>query len=138
VGRRPPSRSHLDDQAQRQYPAGSIIRAIIPEGVPSFQASLPLGSVLETPPGQSPVILAYKMNGQLIPAAHGGPVRMVVPGTYGSHSIKWVQRVVMTDDPRANDTDAEPQFNNDAESALKTRARFINAPRKPRRIRRWP
>jgi len=114
-------------------PKGNIRRVYYqsyhPENVPTFQASLPLGAVLETPPGQSPVILAYKMNGQLIPAAHGGPVRMVVPGTYGSHSIKWVQRVVMTDDPHANDTDAEPQFNNDAESAMKTRARFINAPK---------
>ena len=95
--------------------------------LPPFQASLPLGQVLETPPGQTPVVLAYKMNGQVIPASHGGPVRMIVPGTYGSKSIKWVQRVVMTNDYKANDSDAE--LNNDIESPMKTRARFINAPK---------
>jgi hypothetical protein len=74
-----------------------------------------------------PAILAYKMNGQLIPAARGGPVRVIVPGSYGSRSIKWLQRVVLTNDFRANDSDAE--LNNDPDNALKTRARFINEPK---------
>lgn len=98
-----------------------------PENIPPFQASLPLGQVLETPPGQPPVILAYKMNGQLIPASLGGPVRMLVPGAYGSKQIKWVQRLVFTNDYKSNDSDAE--LNNDTESALKTRARFLHAPK---------
>ncbi len=76
-------------------------------GLAPFQGSLPLGQVLETPPGQTPVVLAYKMNGEVMPAAHGGPVRVVVPGTYGNKSIKWVRRVVLTNDYRANDSDAE-------------------------------
>lgn len=97
------------------------------EGLPPFQSSLPLSQILEEPPGQMPVILAYKMNGQLIPASHGGPVRMIVPGAYGSKLIKWVKRVVLTNDYRSNDSDAE--LNNDPENALKTRARFINAPK---------
>ena len=97
------------------------------ENLPPFQASLPLSQILETPPGQMPVILAYRMNGQMIPASLGGPVRVVVPGSYGSKSIKWVRRVVLTNDHRANDTDAD--LNNDTESPLKTRARFINAPK---------
>ena len=95
--------------------------------LPAFLGSLALGHILETPPGETPVILAYKMNAQPIPAAHGGPVRVVVPGTYGSKSIKWVQRVVLTNDYKANDSDAE--LNNDTESPMKTRARFINAPK---------
>lgn len=98
-----------------------------PGNLPPFQSSLPFGHVLETPPGEMPVILAYKMNGQLIAAAQGGPVRVVVPGTYASKSIKWVQRVVLTNDYKANDSDAE--LNNDVESPMKTRARFINAPK---------
>ena len=97
------------------------------ETLASFQSSLALAQILESPPGEMPVILAYRMNGQLIPASHGGPVRMVVPGAYGSKSIKWVQRIVLTNDYRANDSDAE--LNNDPENALKTRARFINAPK---------
>jgi DMSO/TMAO reductase YedYZ molybdopterin-dependent catalytic subunit len=100
-----------------------------PENLAPFQASLSLNRILETPPGEVPPVLAYKMNGQIMTAAHGGPVRVVVPGTYGSKSIKWVQRLVFTNESKANDTDAEPQFNNDIESPLKTRARFINAPK---------
>jgi len=96
------------------------------EGLPPFQGSLPLAQILETPPGQMPVILAFRMNGQIIPASHGGPARMIVPGAYGSKSIKWVQRVVLTNDYKANDSDAE--LKNDTESPMKTRARFINAP----------
>jgi DMSO/TMAO reductase YedYZ molybdopterin-dependent catalytic subunit len=97
------------------------------ENVTPFQSSLALAQILETPPGDMPVILAYKMNGQIIPASHGGPVRVIVPGAYGSKSIKWVQRVVLTNEFKANDSDAD--LNNDPENAQKTRARFINAPK---------
>ena len=97
------------------------------ENLPPFQSSLSLSQILETPPGQMPVILAYRMNGQIIPASHGGPVRMIVAGAYGNKSIKWVQRVVLTNDYKANDSDAE--LNNDRESPMKTRARFVNAPK---------
>ena len=94
---------------------------------PPFQSSLALSQVLEELPGQMPVILAYKMNGQVIPASHGGPVRVVVPGAYGSKSTKWVQRVLLTNDYKSNDSDAE--LNNDPENAMKTRARFIHVPK---------
>ncbi len=98
-----------------------------PDSLPPFQSSLALSQVLEPPLGQMPVILAYKMNGQLIPASHGGPVRMVVPGSYGSKSTKWVNRVLLTNDYKSNDSDAE--LNNDPENPLKTRARFIQVPK---------
>lgn len=96
------------------------------ENAAPFQSSIALAQILETPPGDMPVILAYKMNGQTIPASHGGPVRVIVPGAYGSKSIKWVQRIVFTNDFKANDSDAD--LNNDPENAQKTRARFVNPP----------
>ncbi len=61
------------------------------------------------------------------PASHDGAVRVITPGAYGNKSIKWVQRIVLTNDYKANDSDAE--LNNDTESPLKTRARFLNAPK---------
>jgi DMSO/TMAO reductase YedYZ molybdopterin-dependent catalytic subunit len=111
-------------------PRGSIRRVRYesyhpPEASP-FQASLPLAQVLETAPGQLPVILAYKMNGQAIPAANGGPARIIVPGCYGGKQIKWVRRIAFTNDYKSTDSDAE--LNNDTESPLKTRARFIHVP----------
>lgn len=36
------------------------------------------------------VLLAYEMNGSRLPADHGFPVRLVVPGWIGIASIKWV------------------------------------------------
>ena len=92
-----------------------------------FQSSLAIGRVLEDPPGEHPVILCYKLNGQWLTPKGGAPVRMIVPNAYGNKSVKWLQRIVLTNDPKANDTYAE--WNNDTESAVKTCARFIHTPK---------
>jgi DMSO/TMAO reductase YedYZ molybdopterin-dependent catalytic subunit len=91
-----------------------------------FQSSLPIGRVLEDPPGELPVLLCYKLNGEFLSGKRGGPVRMVVPEAYGFKSIKWLQRVVLTNDWQANDTYA--LGNNDLESPMKTFARFVQVP----------
>jgi len=93
-----------------------------------FQSSLPVGRVLEDPPGMPPVILCYKLNGQWLTPVRGGPVRMVVPDAYGFKSVKWLNRVVLSNLFHANDTYAGG--NNDIDSSLKTFARFIGCPRK--------
>jgi DMSO/TMAO reductase YedYZ molybdopterin-dependent catalytic subunit len=95
---------------------------------PGFQSSLSINRVLEDPPGDQPVILAYKMNGDWLAPKRGGPVRLVVPDGYGFKSIKWLQRVVLTNDPAPNDTYAGQ--NNDVDTTMKTFARFLNAPQK--------
>jgi DMSO/TMAO reductase YedYZ molybdopterin-dependent catalytic subunit len=99
---------HNDDPAQR------------------FQSSLPIGRVLEDPPGEQPVILCYKLNGQWLSPKAGAPVRMIVPDAYGNKSVKWLQHVVLTNNHQPNDTYA--QWNNDTESPLKTYARFLYVP----------
>jgi DMSO/TMAO reductase YedYZ molybdopterin-dependent catalytic subunit len=91
-----------------------------------FQSSLPIGRVLEDPPGELPVLLCYKLNGEFLSGKRGGPVRMVVPEAYGFKSVKWLQRVVLTNDWKANDTYA--LGNNDLESPMKTFARFVQVP----------
>ena len=93
---------------------------------PGFQSSLSINRVLEDPPGEQPVILAYKMNGDWLAPKRGGPVRLVAPDGYGFKSIKWLQRVVLTNDPAPNDTYAGQ--NNDVDTTMKTFARFVNAP----------
>lgn len=45
------------------------------------------------------VLLAYRMNGKDLPAAHGAPVRAVVAGWYGMASVKWLQRIIVSDRP---------------------------------------
>jgi DMSO/TMAO reductase YedYZ molybdopterin-dependent catalytic subunit len=88
-----------------------------------FVSSLALSEVLETPPGQVPVLLAFRLNGRPLPIERGGPVRMLVPWAYGYKSIKWLNRIVLTNDFRANDTYALVQ-NNDPQTAMKTVARL--------------
>ncbi|MEQ1858495.1 MAG: molybdopterin-dependent oxidoreductase [Chthoniobacteraceae bacterium] len=85
-----------------------------------FQSSLSYSQVMETPPGELPVFVAYRLNGEPLPLERGGPVRMVVPWAHGFKSIKWLQHIALTNDYRANDTYAEK--NNDPESHLKTAA----------------
>ncbi len=93
-----------------------------------FQSSLPIGRVLEDPPGENPVILCYKLNNRWLTSKEGAPVRMLVPDAYGNKSVKWLQRVMLTNNYQANDTYA--QWNNDTVSHIKTCARFIHTPDK--------
>jgi DMSO/TMAO reductase YedYZ molybdopterin-dependent catalytic subunit len=87
-----------------------------------FQSSLNYTQVMETPPGDMPVFVAYQLNGQPLTLLRGGPVRIVVPWAHGFKSIKWLQKITLTNDYKANDTYAEQ--NNDSESYLKTMARM--------------
>jgi DMSO/TMAO reductase YedYZ molybdopterin-dependent catalytic subunit len=87
-----------------------------------FASSLSLSEALETPPGRLPAFLALRLNGRPLPIERGGPVRMLVPEAYGFKSIKWLNRIVLTNDYRASDTYAE--HNNDPSSPMKTLARL--------------
>ncbi len=91
-----------------------------------FQSSLPIGRVLEDPPGEYPVLLCYKVNGEYLTGHRGGPVRMLVPDAYGFKSVKWLKRVVLSNGPFANDTYAGQ--NNDIDSTMKTFARLLSPP----------
>ena len=59
---------------------------------PPFSRGIPIDKAME-----KHTIVAFKMNGQDIPAAHGYPVRLVVPGWYGSASHKWLSKIVIRD-----------------------------------------
>jgi DMSO/TMAO reductase YedYZ molybdopterin-dependent catalytic subunit len=63
-----------------------------PAGPLAFARGLPLAKAL-----RPEVLLAYKMNGSPLTAAHGFPLRAVVGGWYGMASVKWLSRVVVTD-----------------------------------------
>jgi hypothetical protein len=93
-----------------------------------FQSSLTASRVLEDPPGDNPVIVCYKLNGEYLSGKRGGPVRMIVPDAYGFKSVKWLNRVTLTNAPYANDTYANG--NNDVDSWMKSVARFVTSPEK--------
>ncbi|HVX09930.1 MAG TPA: sulfite oxidase [Pirellulales bacterium] len=52
-----------------------------------FEHSIPLEDALARS------IIALSMNGEPIPAVHGGPVRLVTPGYYGTMQLKWLSRL---------------------------------------------
>ena len=63
---------------------------LCPEAVPAqrFGGSIPLGKAC-----RAEVLLAWGMNGEPLPAIHGAPVRVVVPGYIGARSVKWLERI---------------------------------------------
>ncbi len=62
-----------------------------------FGGSIPLGKALE-----QDVLLAYAMNGEPIPPAHGFPLRVVVPGYIGARSVKWLASVRLQAESSSN------------------------------------
>ncbi len=59
-----------------------------------YSESLSLQEALD-----STVLLAFQLDGQPLLAQQGFPLRLVVPKMYGYKSIKWVNRVVFSDQP---------------------------------------
>jgi sulfite dehydrogenase len=43
-------------------------------------------------------ILAWELNGEAIPLAHGGPLRLIIPGYYGVNNVKYVKRLAFTEE----------------------------------------
>ena len=64
-----------------------------PPGELKFARSIPLEKA------RRDVLLAYKMNGEDLPPEHGFPVRAIVPGWYAMASVKWLQRITVSDRP---------------------------------------
>jgi sulfite oxidase len=54
---------------------------------PDLEHSIPVADVLERG------VLALRLNGEPLPGIHGGPVRLVTPGLFGTMQIKWVTRL---------------------------------------------
>jgi DMSO/TMAO reductase YedYZ molybdopterin-dependent catalytic subunit len=57
-------------------------------GPVTFARSLPRDEALA-----GDALVALAMNGEPLPAAHGAPARLVVPGWYGMASVKWLARL---------------------------------------------
>jgi len=41
------------------------------------------------------VLIAYELNGSPLPAEHGFPARLFIPGFYGTNSVKWLTRITL-------------------------------------------
>ena len=86
---------HRDDGLHVAFDAPDVAQEARP--VQSFGGSIPLRKAMS-----EEVLLAWQMNGQPLPRAHGGPVRVVVPGYIGARSVKWVTAITVQPVPSQN------------------------------------
>jgi DMSO/TMAO reductase YedYZ molybdopterin-dependent catalytic subunit len=62
------------------------------ESVEHYLKDLPLWRLAD-----GGVIVAYELNGEPLPVEHGFPARLLVPGFYGTNSVKWLRRLELAD-----------------------------------------
>lgn len=65
----------------------------LPDGIDPLavvvERSVPLAAMQDA-------LLAWEMNGEPMPLAHGGPLRLIVPGYSGVNNIKYIKRLAFT------------------------------------------
>ncbi|RUT32789.1 sulfite oxidase [Arsenicitalea aurantiaca] len=67
----------------------------IPEGIERLDVLVERSVPIEA---LDSIMLAWDMNGEPISLAHGGPLRMIVPGYTGVNNIKYINRLALTED----------------------------------------
>ena len=89
-----------------------------------YTESIPIADALNPS-----TVLAYEMNGEPLPAAHGRPVRLLVPGLFGMKNPKWITRIEVVD------YDFQGYWERSGwsdEAVVKTMSKFTTLPRTAR------
>jgi sulfite oxidase len=79
-----PGAKFITGTGGESLPAGIDPKTVIVE------RSVPLSALNEA-------ILAWELNGAPIPLAHGGPLRLVIPGYFGVNNVKYLKKLAFTD-----------------------------------------
>ncbi|MEO8312356.1 MAG: sulfite oxidase [Caldimonas sp.] len=83
LGGAAPGMRYLTGTGGEVFPAGIDPMTVMVE------RSLPIEALNDA-------LLAWEMNGEPISLAHGGPLRLIVPGYQGVNNVKYVKRVALT------------------------------------------
>ena len=79
----------LADLLDRAVPTPDA-RMLMAQGADGYFDAIPIAVARQ--PG---VLVAFGMDGQLLPREHGFPARLLLPGRYGYRSVKWLQELVV-------------------------------------------
>ncbi|KAB8360857.1 hypothetical protein FH972_024591 [Carpinus fangiana] len=64
-------------------------------GSEAYGASIPIDKAVDR---RGDVLLVYQMNDQPLPKDHGAPLRVLVPGHVAARSVKWVKKIILSDE----------------------------------------
>lgn len=80
----------------RDAPGGTAgARSVMFEGMDGFYSSVSLQRATD-----DYAFLAVEMNGEVLPAGHGYPVRVILPDLYGKKQPRWLKRIALLEDER--------------------------------------
>lgn len=66
----------------------------IPQGLDPFEVMVERSVPIDV---MDRALLAWAMNGEPLPLAHGGPLRLIVPGYYGVNNVKHLKKLALTE-----------------------------------------
>jgi DMSO/TMAO reductase YedYZ molybdopterin-dependent catalytic subunit len=75
-----------------------------------YSTSLPLNYILE-----NDILIAYKMNGLVLPPERGFPFQLVAESKYGYKWIKWITQIELSDNENYKGYWESRGFSNDAD-----------------------
>lgn len=79
--------------------AAEIVFTGLDQGVEGDQIQFYQRSLTVEEAMRDEVLLAYEMNGEVLPPQHGYPLRLLMPGWYGMASVKWLERIETVAEP---------------------------------------
>jgi DMSO/TMAO reductase YedYZ molybdopterin-dependent catalytic subunit len=82
-----------------------------------YTESLPLSAINSDPT----ILVAYGLDGQQLPGAHGYPARILIPGRYGMKGPKWLTEIELVDHERGGYWEQQGWDHN---AVVKTTSRF--------------
>lgn len=82
----------LRDVLQRAGGTAATAVRVVFRCADGYSESIPIADAMN-----ATTLLAYEMNGGPLPAKHGFPVRLLVPGLFGMKNPKWITRIEVVD-----------------------------------------
>lgn len=65
------------------------------EGAEAYGASVPIEKAIDQ---FGDALIVYAMNGEPLSRDHGAPLRALVPGTVAARSVKWLQKILLSEE----------------------------------------